>query len=86
MGIALQGLSLVELAEPVQVHFTLHLRVQWSKWTQEGFKVYADSYVASKGSCFMVTWIIFKNHFLEVGLIQNQETIALWNFTTVELL
>ena len=27
-----------------------------------------DSYMASSGSCFMVTWTIFKNHLLEVGL------------------
>jgi hypothetical protein len=31
-----------------------------------------DSYMASNGSCFMVTWIIFKNHLLEVGLTQKQ--------------
>jgi hypothetical protein len=37
------------------------------------------------GSCFMVTWTIFKNHFLEVGLTQNRETMALQTFTTVEL-
>jgi hypothetical protein len=28
-----------------------------------------DSYMTSNGSYFMVTWITFKNHFLEVGLI-----------------
>ena len=27
-----------------------------------------DSYMASNVSCFMFTWIIFKNHFLKVGL------------------
>ena len=27
---------------------------------QDGCKVYMDSYMASNGSCFMVTWIIFK--------------------------
>ena len=41
---------------------------------QDGCKVYMDSYMASNGSCFMVTWIIFKNRLLEVGLTQNQET------------
>jgi hypothetical protein len=40
-------------------------------------KVYMISYTESKGSCFLVTWIIFKNHLLEVGLTQNRETIAL---------
>jgi hypothetical protein len=33
---------------------------------QDGCKVCMDSYMASNGSCFMVTWIIFKNHLLEV--------------------
>jgi hypothetical protein len=31
----------------------------------------------SNGSCFMVTWTVFKNHPLEVGLMQNRETMAL---------
>ena len=44
---------------------------------QDGCKVYMDSYMTSNASCFMVTCIIFKNHLLEVGLIQNQETMAL---------
>ena len=47
---------------------------------------YMDSYMASNGSCFMVTWIIFKNHLLEVGLTQNEETMALQMLTTVDLL
>ena len=34
-----------------------------------------DSYVASNVSCFMVTWTIFQNHLLEVGLTRNWETI-----------
>ena len=33
----------------------------------------------------MVIWTIFKNHLLEVGLIQNQETMALRTLTTVDL-
>ena len=33
----------------------------------------------------MVTWIIFNNHLLEVGLKQNQETMALRTLTTVDL-
>ena len=44
-----------------------------------------DSYMASNGSCFMVTWTIFKNHLLEVVLTQNRETMALWTLTTVDL-
>jgi hypothetical protein len=37
------------------------------KWMQDGCKVY----MAPNGSCFMVTWIVFKNHLLDVGLTQN---------------
>ena len=81
----LQALSLVEKAEPVQVRFTLRLRDQRSMWMQDGCKVYMDSYMASNGSCFMVTWTIFKNHLLEVGLTQNRETMALRTLTTVDL-
>ena len=77
---------MVEKVEHVQVCFTLHLRDQWSKWMQDGCKIYVDSYMASNGSCFMVTWTIFKSHLLEVGLTQNWETIALWNLTTVDFL
>ena len=44
-----------------------------------------DSYMASNGSCFMVTWIVIKNHLLEVGLTQKRETIALQTLTTVDL-
>jgi uncharacterized protein YwbE len=41
---------------------------------QNGCNVYMDSYMALNGSCFMVTWTIFINHLLVVGLIQNQDT------------
>jgi hypothetical protein len=72
----LQALSLVEKAEPVQVHFPLRLRDQRSMWMQDGCIVYMDSYMVSNGSCFMLTWTILKNHLLEVGLTQNQETVG----------
>ena len=52
---------------------------------QDGYKVHMDSYVALNGSCFMVTWTIFKSHLLEVGPTQNQETVAFRNLTTVDL-
>ena len=52
---------------------------------QDGWKVYKDSYMASNGSCFMVTWIIFKNFLLEVGLTQTWETMALQMFRIVDL-
>ena len=85
MAITLQALSLVEKAEPVQVHFTLCSRDQWSMGHQDGCKVYMDSYMASDRSSFMVTWSIFKNHFLKVGLTQNRETMALQMLTTNDL-
>jgi hypothetical protein len=44
-----------------------------------------DPYMASNGSCFMVTWTICKNQLWEVGLTQNWETMALRTLITVEL-
>ena len=67
----IQALPLVEKAEPVQVWFTLYLRDQWSMWMWYGCKGDVDSYMASNGSCFMVTWIVFNNRLLEVGLTQQ---------------
>jgi hypothetical protein len=81
----LQEFSLVEKAEPVQVHFTLCSRDLWSMWMRDGCKVYMDSYMAPNGSCFMVTWIIFQKPSLGAGLTQDQVTMALWSFTTVGL-
>ena len=56
--ITLQVLSLVEKVELVQVRFTLRFRDQQSLWMQDGCKVYMDSYMASNGSCFMITLTI----------------------------
>jgi hypothetical protein len=33
----------------------------------------------------MVTWTLFQNHLLEVGLTQNRETKALQKLATVDL-
>jgi hypothetical protein len=33
----------------------------------------------------MVTWIILKNHLLEIGLPQNRKTMALQMLTTADL-
>ena len=33
----------------------------------------------------MVTWIVFKNLLLKVGLPQNRDTMALQTLTTVDL-
>ena len=49
---------------------------------QDGCKVY----MALNGSCFMVTWTIFKNRLFEVGPTHNWETMALRTLTTVDLL
>jgi hypothetical protein len=51
---------------------------------QDGCKVHMESYMASNGSRFMVTWIISKNHLLEGGLTQNRETTTLRTITTVD--
>ena len=54
--VALQELSLVEKAEPVQVHFTLRSRDQRSTCMQDdGCKVDMDSYMESK-------WIVSHGH------------------------
>jgi hypothetical protein len=52
---------------------------------QDGCQVYMDSYMTSNGSCFMITWTVFKNHLLEAGLTQNQVTMALRTLTTIDL-
>ena len=52
---------------------------------QDGCNISMDSYMASNGSCCMLTWTTFNNHRLEVGLTQNQETMALRTLTTVGL-
>ena len=83
MTITLQALSLVEKVELVQVRFTLCLRDHGvCECKMHGCKAYMDSYMASDGSCFMVTWTGFKNHLLGVGLPQHSETMALWTLTT----
>ena len=54
-------------------------------WMQDGCKIYMDSYMASNGSCFMVTSTTFKNHLMEVGLTQDWKTMALQMLTTIGL-
>jgi hypothetical protein len=72
--ITLQALSLVKKTEPVQVRFhtTLEGPTEYvnARWMHSN-TVYMDSYMALNGSCFTVTWIVFKNHLLKVGLTQN---------------
>jgi hypothetical protein len=57
-------------AGPSLLRTTLEGPTEYVKM-QDGCKVYMDSYMSSNGSCFMVTWTIFKNHLLEVGLTQK---------------
>ena len=54
-------------------------------WMQDGCEVYMKSYMASNGSCFIVTRTVYKNHLLEASLTQNRETMALWTLTTVDI-
>ena len=51
---------------------------------QDGCKVYMDSYMTLNESCFIITWTIFQNHLLEVGLTQNREIMTLRMLTTVD--
>ena len=43
------------------------------------------SYMALNGSCFMITWTIFKDHFVEAGLRENRETMTFRTLTTLGL-
>jgi hypothetical protein len=52
---------------------------------QDGCQVYMDSHMASNGSSYMVTWIVFKNHLSVAGLTQNRETAALQTLAVVDL-
>ena len=55
---------------------------------QDGCKVYMNFHMTSNGSCFMVTWSIFKKrvlHHLEVGVTQNRETMVLRMLTTIDI-
>ena len=56
----LQAVSMVEKAVHVQVCFTRCSRDQRSKRMQDGCKADMDSYMASNGSCFTLTWPIFQ--------------------------
>jgi hypothetical protein len=71
----------IQALSSVEKRFILRLRDQRSMWMQDGCKVY----MASDGSCFMVTWTIFKNHLLEICLTQNRETLVIWTLTAVDL-
>ena len=86
MTIALQAFSLVAKADPVQGRF--HTTLEGTNGVSDckmDVNIYMDSYIASNGSCFMVTWTLFKNHLLEVGLTPNGDIIALSYFKIIAL-
>ena len=64
-------------ADPSSLHTTLEGPAEWVCECKMDVKSTWIPYMASNGSCFMVSWTIFKNHLLEVALIQNRETMAL---------
>jgi hypothetical protein len=68
----------MEKAEPVQVRFTQRLRNHRSMWMQDGFK-------SPHGSLHVIKLDHVSQSLLEVGRIQNRETVALWTLTTVDL-
>ena len=73
-------------ADPSLLHTMLH--IVWTNGVcamQDGCEVYMDSYMASNGSCFILTWIVLKNHLLEVGLTWNWEIVALQILTSIGL-
>jgi hypothetical protein len=72
-------------AGPSSLHITLEGPMEYISECKMGVKSTWMSYVASNGSCFMVTWTIFKNHLLKVGLTQNRETMALQTLRTNDL-
>ena len=71
-------------AGPSSRHTTLEGPTEYVNGWMDG-KIYMVSYMASSGSCFVVTWTILKNYCLEVGRTQNRETMAFRILTTVGL-
>jgi hypothetical protein len=71
-------------AGPNSLHTTLEGATEYVN-SKMDVKVYMDSYMASKGSCFMVTWDYFQKPLVEVGLTQIMETMALQTLTIVDL-
>ena len=71
MTIVIQALSLVEKAELVQVRFTLCLGTNGVRKCKMDVKCTWIPTWHQMDYVFTVTWIIFKNHLLEVGLTQK---------------
>jgi hypothetical protein len=89
--IEIKGHFTHETESPWPLHFKHShwwKRQSWSTFASHYTRgtniVYMDSYMASHGSCFMITWTTFKYHLLEVGLTQNRETMALRMLTTID--
>ena len=70
-------------AGPSSLHTTLEGPTEYvnAKWMSSvhGFLLYI------KWIMFLITWIIFKNHLLDVGLTQSWETMALWMLTIINI-
>ena len=84
MTITLRALSLVEKAEPVQVRFTLRLR--GTNGVCECKMDVKSTWIPTWHQMNHVLWslgLFSKTIFLEVGLTQNRETMALLMLTTV---
>ena len=82
--IAFQALTLVEKAEPVQIHFTLLLKEH--EYELDVKSAWIHSYMASNGSFFMVIGTTSKNHLLDVGLSQDRKIMTLRTLTILNLL
>ena len=85
MTVTLQALSLVENAEPVQVHFTPYLRDQRSEYVNASYIV-KSTWIPTwhpMDHVFMVTSTIFKNH-RETTALRTLTTANLFNFIMCE--
>ena len=56
MTIALQALTLVEKAEPIQVHFALRLKDHRSMWMQGGCKLVKSTWIPTWHQLNCVSW------------------------------
>jgi hypothetical protein len=61
-------------AGPSSLHTTFEGPTEYISECKMDVKSTWISYMASNGSCSMITWTIFKNHLFEVGLPQNRKS------------
>ena len=72
-------------ASPSSLHTTHEGPTEHVNCKMDVIKVYTGSYMASNGSCLMVTWILSKNRLSEVSQTQNWEIMTLPMLTYVDL-